>query len=386
MLFFVSAGEPSGDLHAANLIRRLGELDGSATFLGFGGPKMAAAGCAMLYPLVDHPVMGFAGAFKSLGTMVRLLSQAEAELRARRPDAVILVDYPGFNFQLARRARRLGMKVIYFVPPQIWSWGSWRAAKVRRDVDLVLATLPFEETWYRQRGISQVRYVGHPFFDDLAAQRLDQAFLHHQESRRPRRVVALLPGSRPSELRLNLRPMVRAAEAIDQQVPGLRFLFAAHREADRAAILEATRRSWLPFEIHAAKTREILSIAEAAIAVSGSVSLELLYYGVPSTILYHVSPMVSWLGSALLKTPYISLVNLLAGQKVFPEFFGFTDQGPKTIAPMVRWLTEPEARRQVTRHLAALKRAYGQVGAIDVSARQILDFLARKEDPVRLAG
>src|SRR5262249_44554395 len=161
----LSAGEPSGDLHAANLIRALRRHDSGVECVGFGGDSMEAAGGRLLYPLCRLAVMWFLRVLTNAVTFLRLLSRADRFLRDERPDAVVLIDYPGFNFQLARLAHARGIPVFWFVPPQLWAWAGWRVRKMRRWVDHLLCSLPFEESWYRERGVP-AHYLGHPYFDE----------------------------------------------------------------------------------------------------------------------------------------------------------------------------------------------------------------------------
>ena len=162
---------------------------------------MAKAGCQLLYPLVQLAVMWFARVLANAGTFLSLISQADRYFRQHRPDAVILIDYPGFNWWMARRAHFHGIPVFYFVPPQLWGWAGWRVKKMQRWVDHVLCTLPFEMPWYQQRGV-QAEYVGHPFFDELANQVLDEAFLAQQKPEQP--IIGLLPGSRTQEIKCGI--------------------------------------------------------------------------------------------------------------------------------------------------------------------------------------
>src|SRR5262245_1306898 len=189
MRLFISAGEPSGDLHGSNLITQLRQREPSIDIAGLGGDRMAAAGCELVYPLCQLAVMWYGNAVRNLRTFYRVLDLADASFRDHRPDAVVLIDYPGFHWHLAKRARAHGIPVIYFVPPQLWAWAGWRVRKMRRSVDHVLCTLPFEPAWYAQRNVA-AEYVGHPYFDELARQQVDEQFLVEQRSR-PGPVVAI---------------------------------------------------------------------------------------------------------------------------------------------------------------------------------------------------
>jgi len=197
MRIFLSAGEPSGDLHGANLIHALRARMPEAEFVGYGGPRMAEAGARLHFPLTQLAVMWFLSVFLNIVTFIRLIVQADRYFRDHRPDALILIDYPGLHFWLAKRARARGVPVFYYVPPQLWAWAGWRVKKIQRTVDLALCSLPFEPEWYRARGVSQVTYVGHPYFDELTERELDDAFLASmQEDEDAGPLVAILPGSR----------------------------------------------------------------------------------------------------------------------------------------------------------------------------------------------
>jgi lipid-A-disaccharide synthase len=229
MRIFISAGEPSGDLHAANLIGSLRGCFADAHFTGFGGERMSAAGASLLYPLANLAVMWFLNVFFNLITFIRLILVADRHFREERPDAVVLVDYPGLHWWIASRARARGIPVFYFVPPQIWAWGGWRVRKVRKYIDQVLCSLPFEPAWYHARGVAEAVYVGHPYFDELADRPLDGPFLAEQ-SGRDGTLVAILPGSRTQEVTRNLPDMVRAAAKLGQERAGVRFAVACLHE------------------------------------------------------------------------------------------------------------------------------------------------------------
>ena len=261
---FFSAGEPSGDLHAANLIRQLrARLSGTSPpipaqehwqsqwhpasipdpqspillptqwhpreleAVGYGGPQMAAAGCRLHADLTQLAVMWLARAIVNLPKFWDLASRADRYFRHHRPDAVVLVDYPGFNWWIARRAKVHGIPVFYYTPPQIWAWATWRVKKMRRLADHVLCSLPFEEAWFRQHGCNAT-FVGHPFFDEVRQQRLDAEFLA-REGRRPGPLVTILPGSRTQEVSHNFRWLLKAAAAVHGAVPGARFAVAAFK-------------------------------------------------------------------------------------------------------------------------------------------------------------
>ncbi|HYV36248.1 MAG TPA: lipid-A-disaccharide synthase [Gemmataceae bacterium] len=372
MRIFLSAGEPSGDLHGANLIRALASQQPDLQFVGFGGDRMQAAGCKLHYPLCQLAVMWFARVLANAPTFLDLVSRADRYFRHQRPDAVILIDYPGFNWWMARRAHFHGIPVFYFVPPQLWAWAGWRVKKMRRFVDHVLCSLPFEQPWYEERGVT-AQYVGHPYFDELPHQQLDKEFIAKQQGRGP--VVALLPGSRNQELTRNLPMLINAAKRIQAARPDARFLVANFKDSQRQTTDAELAGQGLAVETFVGRTPEIIKAARACIAVSGSVGLELLYHGTPSTVVYKISPLDLWVTKKFKTSPYISLVNLLAEKELFPEFMTARCEAEAIAGHVLTWLNDEVKYRQIRQELASLRQRVASPGACDRTAGYILQKL-----------
>ncbi len=381
MHVFVSAGEPSGDLHGANLIHSLRKLCPGLELSGFGCDLMDAAGCPLLYPLAEHAMIGFTQVAASLPNFWRILQMAERHFAERRPDAIVVIDNPGFHWWLARTARKHGVPVVYFVPPQLWAWGAWRVRKMRRLVDRVLCALPFEQPWYEARGIP-ARYVGHPYFDELRDQQLDAQFLAAQRAA-PGPIVGLLPGSRRQELANNVPSLLRAAEMIHRQRPDVRFLVACLKEEHRRRVEAMLPAEKLPIEVHAVRTPEIIELAHSTISVSGSVGLELLYRGKPSVVTYRVGRLGMVLAFLLKRSPYISLVNLLAGQALYPEFLSHRCEAEGMATHILHWLSNRPAYDVLRSELLALRDRVAEPGACDRAARLVLEVM---EGPARAAA
>jgi lipid-A-disaccharide synthase len=378
MRIFLCAGEPSGDIHGGNLVRALQQLRPEVECVGFGGERMAEAGCRLLYPLCQLAVMWFARVLANAPTFLRLLSDADRFFRHQRPDAVVLIDYPGFNWWLARRAHFHNIPVFYFVPPQLWGWAGWRVEKVRRFVDHVLCSLPFEESWYHERGVPDARYVGHPFFDELPRQRLDDAFLHAHKSDSAS-IVGLLPGSRTQEVHRNLSTLVRAARLIHRARPDTRFLVACFRTAHQEMVdAYLQRHEPLPIETCVGRTPEVIDLARACVAVSGSVSLELLYRGRPTVVLYRIGRLDLRVAQIFKTSPYITLVNLLAQKELFPEFLTDRCEAQPIAAHVLRWLNDPVAYTTLCGELGALRARVATRGACDRAARAIVQELDQR--------
>ena len=388
---FFSVGEPSGDLHGANLIAMLLQQRPGLRAVGFGGPRMQAAGLDLLADLTELAVMWFAQAVANLGTFRRLLQQADEYFRRERPDAVVLIDYPGFNWWIARRAKRHGIPVFYYGAPQMWAWGAWRIRKMRRLIDHVLCKLPFEAQWYREHGCAAV-YVGHPYFDQLTRQVVDRPFLMRHAVGADQRVVGILPGSRTQEVRTNLPAFIRAADRIAARVPGIRFAVASFndKQADLArAQLAGTR---LPIEVFVNHTAEVIQLSDCCLACSGSVSLELMYYAKPSVIHYWVHrPMYFLAKHFLLRCKYMTLVNLLAcedrfdltyapydprhpgaEQVPFPEYPTCRDKSAQLADHVIHWLRTPAEYRRRVDQLVELRARFCKPGATRRAAEYIL--------------
>jgi lipid-A-disaccharide synthase len=378
MRIFISAGEPSGDLHGSNLTRALRQMSPDAECVGYGGERMEAVGCRLLYPLASFPVIGVGEVIRNGSMFLDLLARADQYFQRQLPEAVVLIDYPGFNWWIARRAHAHGIPVYYFVPPQLWAWAGWRVAKMRRFVDHVLCNLPFEQHWYRARRV-RVHYVGHPYFDELARQSLDDGFIRSQQSRQ-RCFVALLPGSRSFEVKHNFPSLVKAAEIVHGRRPETHFLVACFKNSHQAFVNSYLRDRDVPFiETCVGRTPDILHLAHCCVAVSGSVGLEMLYHGKPSVVTYRVKSYHLVLTRFLKKSRYISLVNLLAEKELFPEFL--TDRCPAEAMAehVVGWLSDRTAYERLRGELKELRDRVAKPGACEKAARYIIQTLCGAE-------
>jgi lipid-A-disaccharide synthase len=360
MRIFISVGEPSGDLHGANLIRELHAQDPRIDCVGFGGDKMAAAGAQLLYPLCQLSVMWFARVLANAHVFLDLISKTDRYFRHHRPDAVVLIDYPGFNWWVAR---------------QLWAWHGSRVKKMRRFVDHVLCSLPFEKAWYEKRGVT-AHYVGHPYFDELPEQQLDAAFLAEERSRGGN-IIGLLPGSRTQEVERNLSTLVRTASLIHHRRPDSRFLVACFKPAQREMV-DAYLRNHpeVPIVTHVGRTPEIIELSKACVAVSGSVGLELLWREKPSVVVYRIGWLDLRVARWFITSPYLSLVNLLAEREVFPEYLTDHCEAQPIADHVLSWLNEPSVYAAKVDELAALKSLVAVPGACRRTAKYILQTLA----------
>jgi len=380
---FFSAGEPSGDLHGANLIRQLRKRCPGLEAVGYGGPQMAAAGCQLHADLTALAVMWFLRVLLNLHKFWDLASRADRYFRHQRPDAVVLIDYPGFNWWIARRAKVHGIPVFYYCPPQIWAWAQWRVKKMRGLVDHVLCCLPCEQTWVREQGCNAT-FIGHPYFDEVRRQELDAAFMERlQHEAGP--LVTILPGSRTQEVIHNLPWLVKAAELVREAVPDVRFAVAAFKPHQAEIARQAVAGRGLPIEVHGGRTPELIRLAECCMAVSGSVSLELLYQTKPTVILYFGRRLGFFVQQFFRQGKYIQLVNLLVADELFPrdvtpfdpaqpdaervpypDYLTCEDKSAQMAAHLIEWLRDPVKR---SARVAMLERIRAEVSAGGASAR-----------------
>ncbi len=371
---FFSVGDPSGDTHTAALIGEIYRQVPEARCRGLGGDQMAHAGCEIIYPLVNHAIVGIFDAVRGVPFFRRLLRQVAEEFDRNRPDMVVLVDYPGFNWWVAREARKRDITVYYFLPPQIWAWATWRVRKMRRLVDCVLCAYPFEVPWYRARGVPAV-FAGHPYWDTL--RRLPPAPSTLTRLREGGRVVTLLPGSRDREVERNGPVFARVAALLREQFPDLRFLAACRTERHAAAVARMMRRAGVPTDFVVGATPHAIEVADLCLAKSGSVTLELLWHARPAVVYYRVPRTEYGIyrmadACGMVQARFISLPNIAAGREILPEYVSWTDLAPALADRLAVWLRDPDAASQTACALAQVRARFDRVNVLEFTARCIL--------------
>jgi lipid-A-disaccharide synthase len=379
----IVAGEPSGDAHAAALVEALRKAEPGTPFEFFGatGPLLRAAGVESIVQTDDLAIMGLLEIGRVLPKFWRafkLLKQAAIE---RQPHAVILVDWPDFNLRLAHALHRRGIRVIYYISPQLWAWRSYRARSIERDVDLLLSILPFEQEWYAERGIDHVEYVGHPLAGEVHAAS-DRAEFCRQTKLDPKLpIISLLPGSRPRELERILPPMLEAAALISARRPEVQFVVvvAPGRSSDEVRDIVRAQRSTpepLPSCLHivSGKSREVLAASDASAIASGTATLEAALLGTPMVVVYKASS-INWhvLGS-LISTHHFGLVNLIAGERVATELIQ-DDLNGERLASELLSLLDQERNAEMRSRLHEVAHQLGEGGASQRAAERVLDAL-----------
>jgi lipid-A-disaccharide synthase len=364
---FLSAGEVSGDMHGAHLARALKALRPDVRLVGVGGPRMAEAGVEILADVIAHSAVGLTENLPHVMPVMKAFKQAKAEVEALRPEAVVLIDYQGANMDLARHARTLGLRTVYYITPQEWLWGFKRGpAQVAKGVDHLLCVFEREAEVYRAAG-GRVSFIGHPLIDILAT---DPTPAFPVAGDRP--VVALLPGSRPQEVRTLLPAFLGAAKRVLEKLPEAVVLLPIAGAHLRDEVAGRVAESGLPVTVVDGQAQSILRAADVVVAASGTVTLEAAILGVPCIAAYKVSWLTAFLAKRLLKVRHVTLPNIVAGKEVIPEFLQERANADELGQAVLRLLGDTGARAAMKREMAGVRDLLGQPGAIERAARAVL--------------
>lgn len=377
MKYYLIAGEPSGDLHGANLIRGLQKADPGAEFRFWGGDCMAAAGGAenQRKHYRETSFFGIVQVLKNLGTIRRQMRECQADVAEFAPDVLILVDYPGFNMKMARWAKEHGIRTFYYIAPKVWAWREWRVKAIRRYVDRLFIIFPFERTYFPKHGITPV-FEGNPLVDAIEARRTTLPTpeeFRHRNSLDQRPIVALLAGSRRNEIRDNLPLMA----ALSRKFPERQFVVAGVAWLDRALYEQYTAGSDIRYVCD--QTYETLAAAEAAVVTSGTATLETALLGIPEVVVYRTVWWQVWLRPYVLKVPWVSLVNLNLGREAVAEIIQSdfsVDRAERELRAILRGGSK---RGKMLADFGELKTIIGGPGASErFAARMVAELHAQK--------
>jgi len=359
---FLVAGESSGDMHGANLVRALREADPAVTCEGIGGRAMAEAGMHLRFDLAGYGIMGFTEVVRSLGTIRHLFHDTLECLRLNRPDCLVVIDYPGFNIRLAQKAYSLGIPIVYYISPQVWAWKKKRIHIIANIAKKVLVILPFEEELYRDIG-APCTYVGHPLIDQIESTPLTGAY-------KGGLVIGLLPGSREQEIRRLVAPMIATARGIKAVYPNARFVVPCVNEDREAQVRELAGDFVL--ESVVGKTYEVLSAARFCLVASGTATLETALFRVPMIILYKVSWLSYRIAMQIVDIEHIGLVNILAGERVVPEFVQGSAIPARILPVALELIGDTPARARMLDGLDRVRDLLKGAGASRQAAAEIL--------------
>jgi lipid-A-disaccharide synthase len=377
MRLLAIAGELSGDAHGGALLAGLRRLLPQLQVAGIGGPRMLAAGLEPLYPLSALQVHGLLEVLAHLPRLYRLLWALERELDARRPDALLLIDYPGFNLKLAGAAKRRGIPVFHYCSPQVWAWRGGRIRTIAQVVDLIFVLFPFEAPLYQQVGL-EAAFLGHPLVGQRASDAEAEALRVRIAAPPDVPIVGLLPGSRPSELRRHLGVLLEAVRRNEAAGYRARYVIPVASSLDRAQVEAQVRAAGVDVLALDDAFLPLLRIAELAIVASGTATLQTAMAGVPFLVVYRVAPLSFWLARRLAYLPHISIVNILAGSEVVPELLQ-GDFTPKRVSEAFLALARDPRRQAAMRAaLAGVAAQLGEPGAYERAAALIAARLRRR--------
>jgi lipid-A-disaccharide synthase len=366
----VVAGEASGDLYAAELVRELRRLEPELTVYGMGGDRLADAGTTLLAHIRDSAVVGLLEVVSHLSHLRAVYKKILAQVDAERPDAAVLVDYPDFNLRLAKELKKRGIPVIYYVSPQLWAWRGGRMRHIAQSVAHMMVIFPFEEALYRAASVP-VTFVGHPLVDIIRAPTNAAAFRTANGIALDRRIVTLLPGSRPKEVAYNLPPLLRAADQLAERID-LQFVVAQAPHLDTlVAELVGSR----PIRVVAGQTHAALAVSSLALVASGTATVETALLDVPMVVVYRLSPLTYALGRPLVRVPHYAMVNLIAEAPVVPELIQSEFTAERVVTEARRLLDNPVAMERMRSALAEVRGKLGAPGASARAAAVVASYL-----------
>jgi len=373
----IITGDPSGDRHAAELVKALRRKDPCLEICGIGGAALAQEGVRLFADASELSVVGVTEAFPKLKVLWTAMRKAKYLLKRFRPNLLILIDFPDFNLHLAATARRIGVPVLYYICPQVWAWRSGRVRKIRRRVTHAAVILPFEESFFKFHDIP-VTFVGHPLMD---AERSD---LHAQKplfSPPESPVIGLLPGSRDGEVRRHLPVLLETARNLNRQHRNIRFILSAAPSVKPlfSQLDIRSRSDSIHLEISDGPVQEVFKKSTLVIAASGTVTLEAAVFGVPMIIVYKVSALSHLLGRLLIKVPFISLVNLIAGRSIVPELIQQKASSQRIADTVVRMIDTPGLLEKQHHELLKIRGLLGGEGASERTAGIALDMMKQKD-------
>ncbi len=370
--FFVITGEASGDLHASFLIKEIKKRLPESRFFGIGGKKMEDEGVKLFFNIEKISVVGFWEAFMKVGNIRKILRSIVEKMRSMKPDALILVDFPGFNLRLAPFAKNLGIKVIYYITPQVWAWGGWRLRSMYKNIDLALVIFPFEERIFSSYGI-KTSFVGHPILDEMSLKKSKELFCKEHALSPEKPIIALLPGSREGEIKRILPIMLLISKEIKKRRSDVQFILPTISE-EMEGFLPDKRNIRIIYD----ETSDGIHVADTALAASGTVTLETAFLGTPSVIIYKISILTYLIIKWLIKLPYIGLVNIVRGKKIIPEYIQFSIRINQISDEILRMLEDTRYVATIKEELKEVKKILGKKGASKNAAEIIVKEIMKK--------
>ncbi|MCM2356565.1 MAG: lipid-A-disaccharide synthase [Geobacteraceae bacterium] len=357
----IVAGEASGDLHGANLVKEATRLDPSVSFFGIGGPRMREAGVETLVDASQMAVVGLVEVIAHFNVISHAYLTLKKIITSEPPDLLILIDYPDFNLRIARLARKAGVKVLYYISPQVWAWRVGRVKKIGRVVDRMAVVFPFELPFYEREGVP-VTFVGHPLVD-VVRPTGDRASAQASFGLDPgRRTVGLFPGSRRGEIKSLLPTILDSAKLLKERFPDLQFILPLASSLTRSDLDPCLAAAGLEIKVVEGRGYDVMQVCDAIITVSGTVTLEIALMGVPMVIIYRVSPFTYEVGRRLIRVDHIGICNIVAGERVVPELIQHDAEPARIAAEIASMLTDAGRAAAIKTSLHTVREKLGEGG------------------------
>lgn len=373
---FISAGEQSGDLHGSNLIYAIHEKDPDIEIYGLGNRKMANAGMHCIHDMTKRSVM-WVHAITKIHEFFKIFSDSIKFFKAQRPDLVILIDYCGFNFYLAKAAKKLGIPVMYYISPQIWAHGKWRVKKIKKLVDKMVVIYPFEEEIYREAGVP-VKYVGNPIADELTKQSPDNEYIARLKRENGDNIIALLPGSRVQEIKKILPLLLKTSLLIHKVRDSVKFIVSCSEERHKELIenlVTLHHITDIPATIIVGNLAEIVKASKLCLTGSGTVTLKIAYYLTPMIIIYKISSYAYFIANPFIQSPFLSLVNKLADDFIVSERLMYRNDYKWLVSSSLELLDNDEVRTNCINNLQKIKQTISLPGASENAAIEALELI-----------
>ena len=378
MKIMLSAGEASGDLHGANLAEALKAVDPQVELIGMGGEQMRKAGVRIVYDIKNLGVIGIGEIIKKIPFFYKLRAFLVNTMKEEKPDALVCIDYPGFNMKLIEKAKEAGIPVIYYILPTIWAWHKSRGNVIAEYTDLAVSLFPFEAEMYKKMGTNVV-YGGHPLLDTVKPSMSKNEAYSFFGLQQGKKTVLFMPGSRVQEVQSLYGKMLAAGKLLQDKVEGLQFMVPKASTIDKHMLEEAAREANLEVHIGEERVYDMMNIADAAICASGTATLETALMGVPTLLVYRVNVLTYWLSKILVHLDSIGLPNIISGHRIMPELWQ-DEVTPENIeAAVLPWLVDAAAAEEARHLMAGVRCQMGEAGAVRRTAEIISEFVKEKQ-------
>ena len=368
------AGEASGDLHGGNLVRAMLQIDPTLKFYGVGGKNLKEAGVDLIADSADIAVVGLTEVFSKLRTIIKVMRHLKASIKSVKPDLVILIDYPDFNLSIAKTAKRHGVKVFYYISPQVWAWRKGRIKKIKKIIDKMVVILPFEAGLYQEAGVD-VTFVGHPLLDTIRTNYSREEALSRFGLREGVTTVGILPGSRQSEVVRLLPEMLKAAEIIEKKIHTVQFVLPIADTLDNTFVTRIIEQYPVTVSVIRGEVYDVIHCADIAMVASGTATLETALIGTPMIIVYKVSTPSYYIGKMVINVAHIGMVNILAGKRIVPEFVQDEACPEKIATEVIDILINRKRMDYIKAELIKIRNMLGSPGAAKRAAHLAYNIL-----------